>query len=57
MVKIELDLKKKIVKLRGKKVNVVVLLRVFLIVIYKIYMVGRINNIEINNKFICWIIK
>lgn len=57
MVKIELDIKKKIVKLRGKKVNVVVLLRVFFIVIYKIRMVGRINNIEINNKFICWIIK
>lgn len=51
MVKIESDLKKKIAKLRGKKVNAVVFLRAFSTVIHKIHMVGRTNNIETNNKF------
>lgn len=44
-------------KLRGKKVNAVVLLRAFSTVIHKIHMVGRTNNIETNNKFTCWTIK
>lgn len=57
VVKIESDLKKKIAKLRGKKVNAVVLLRAFSTVIHKIHMVGRTNNIETNNKFTCWTIK
>lgn len=48
---------KKIAKLRGKKVNAVVLLKAFSTVIHKIHMVGRTNNIETNNKFTCWTIK